>query len=576
MSLRTRTIPGLCGACFATLLSAAGAAPAPWIQAEPFGATDPGFSALDFLSLRSDAPRSGSSPASTWGAYCAEAPGDSAAPGIDAVARAACAEKAVPRIWNVTLDLGFYPLERPSGAIRPFERFDGTWRSERVDPELGAQWARLPPVAAVNLRYPITAHSIVAFRMGLHRDLSAWNKDASGSNVPLSDREVDLNEPSLGYFHAEDEHYAFTVGRFPVHWSPSPEYGLALSRSVPYHNGAEFALKMAHVRYRFLASSLNPWLEGTPAGDSANADYPPGSEEYRQRHYPNDNGASLFHNRIYDARVKTLFAHRLEGELGPLSMGATETSIIGGKPPDLRDAGPFVVFHNDFKEGYANGAIGLDGKLRLPWGVALLAEYYIDDVNYSETEGAGNTANLQGWMAGIRQGFSAGGWLVGQSLHAIRTDPYLYSYLQPLNSASSRIILASNNQRHGESVYVDKYVIDYPIGYFRGGDALDFWYRMDAWKGDRFRAGFAAGLLAKGEVNLYTPYENYYSAPQTSPSGVAERELRLGLDAERRLRRGLSVHAGIDWQRFWSEGHVRGKGRIGAQAMCGAAWALPN
>jgi hypothetical protein len=477
--------------------------------------------------------------------------------------------------WYLRTDLGAYPLERPRNALRPFEAFSETWSSVRVDPELGSQWTQLPPAIGLGLRYPVTPHSILAFRMGLRRDLRAWQADPIGSNLPLSDQEVDLNEPSLGYFHAEDEHYAFTLGRFPIHWSPSPEYGLALSRSVPYHNGAGFALKLPHLRYRFLVSSLNPWLQGTPSGDTSSLDYPPGSEEYRQRHYGSANGASIFHKRVYDARIKTLFAHRLEGILGPVSIGITETQIIGGKPPDLRDAGPFIVFHNDFKEGFANGALSLDGSLRLPRGIEMLAEYYIDDVNYSETEREGNTASLSGWMLGVRHAFAGAGWLFGQSLHVIRTDPYLYGYLQPLSTAASRIVLSSNDQDDGDSVFVDKFVIDYPLGYLRGGDALDFWYRLDAWKGEHWRATFAAGYLAQGEVDAYTPYETYYSASHDAPSGVAEREVRLKLEGEWRGPRGFSARGGLAWQRIMNQGHARGDDRSEARGMAGFGWSFP-
>ncbi len=521
---------------------------------------------LDFLLLKNGSGLR--APVSSWGEICASPLSESL--------RAACAEKSALRIWDLALDLGAYPLERPRNAIRPFETFDGTWGSARVDPELGSRWVRLPPLAALGLRYPVTTHSILAFRIGLRRDLSAWSRDPSGSNLPLSDREVDLNEPSLGYFRVEDDHYAFAAGRFPVHWSPSPDYGLALSRSVPYHNGAEFALKVPHVRYRFLASSLNPWLEGTPAGNASSEDYPPGSEEYRQRHYPSDNGAGLFHKRVYDARIKTLFAHRVEGELGPLALGITETQVIGGKTPDFRDAGPFVFFHNDFKEGYANGALSLDASLRLPMGFALAGEYYIDDASYSETEADGGTPSLGGWMLALRQASTARGWLIGQSLHAIRTDPYLYGYLQPLNTAASRIVLASNNQRPGDSLFTDKYVADYPLGYFRGGDAFDFWYRLDGWKGGRWHATFAAGVLAKGATDLYTPYETYYSAAHDAPSGVAERELRLRLEGEFRTAGGVSLRAGAGWRRIEAEGHIRGNDRDEGRALCGISIGLPD
>jgi hypothetical protein len=543
-----------------------------WAPAEPVFPADEAFPAWNAFSLTSGGIGLDAFSPSSWGALC----GENGSPGSGiATLDSACAARRRAHPLEIRAEAGAYPLNRPRGAFAPFEAFNSGWGSIRVDPELGARWNALPPLAAVALKYPVTPHSIVAFRMGLHRDLSAWSDDPGGSNVPLSDKEVDLNEPSLGYFRAESERFAFTIGRFPVHWSPSPEYGLALSSAVPYHNGAEFALKLPRFRYRFLVSSLNPWLAGTPAGDTSSEDYPPGSEEYRQRHYPSSNGASLFHHRVYDARIKTLFAHRIEGDLGPVSLGATETQIIGGKPPDLRDAGPFILFHNDFKEGFANGALSLDASVRLPRGVRILGEYYIDDVNYSETEKDGNTASLHGWMLGLRHAFTARGWLFGHGLHAIRTDPYLYGYLQPLNTMASRIVLASNNQHSGDPVFVDKYVIDYPVGYLRGGDAFDFRYRLDAWRG-AWHWGLAADALAKGEVDLYTPYETYYQASHEAPSGTAEREFRLRLETEWKPVPGLGLRAGAGWGRILDEGHEAGRDRDEARAACGVAWAFPH
>ena len=48
---------------------------------------------------------------------------------------------------------------------------------------------------------------------------------------------------------------------------------------------------------------------------------------------------------------------------------------------------------------------------------------------------------------------------------------------------SSRHVLASNFGGTRGPTLTDRYVVDYPIGYLRGGDAFDFWYRMDAWSG---------------------------------------------------------------------------------------------
>lgn len=486
-----------------------------------------------------------------------------------------CEEKLTPRPFSITVDLGVYPtgLQHLSGV--PFEDFNSGWGSNRFDPELGNAWSQVPPTIKTELSYPISPKSFLHLRLGLRRDLLAWQGDPLGLNVPLSAQEVDLNEPSLGYFHAENEHFAFTVGRFQVHWSPSPDFGLALSQAVPYHNAAEFTLKMPYARYRFLISSLNPWLEGTPLGDSSSEAYPPGSEEYRQRHYGQENGAGIFHKRVYAERNKTLFAHRLEGRIGRLSLGITETQVIGGKFPDLRDAGPFVFFHNDFKDGYTNSALSLDAALDLPSGFSLAGELYLDDIQYADTEGDGNTASLLGYLGAVRHAFDARGWVLMQSVHAIRTDPFLYGYAQPLNTMASRHILASNNQEKSDARFVDRFVVDYPMGYLRGGDAYDFWYRMEAWRGD-MRLGFSAAVLNRGEVGLYTPYQDYYRSAHDSPSGTPERELRMGLDGGYRMPRGLEAHWGLTWYNVRNEENLKGKDTDRIRFTLGTAWSFPR
>lgn len=486
-----------------------------------------------------------------------------------------CEDKSRFRPFSITVDAGVYPAvpKRPSGT--PFEDFSSGWGSNRLDPEIGSQWTKTPATIKTELGYPISPKSYLHLRLGLRRDVLAWHKDPLGLNIPLSTQEVDLNEPSLGYFHAENDRFSFTLGRFQVHWSPSPDFGLALSQAVPYHNAAEFTLKMPQARYRFLVSSLNPWLEGTPLGDSSSEDYPVGSEEYRQRHYGQGYGAGNFHKRVYAERIKTLFAHRLEGQIGPLGLGITETQVIGGKVPDLRDAGPFVFFHNDFKDGYTNGALSLDAALDLPAGFSLAGELYLDDVQYADTEGEGNTASLLGYLGAVRHSFAARGWALMQSLHAIRTDPFLYGYAQPLNTMASRHILSSNNQDEGDARFVDKFVVDYPMGYLRGGDAYDFWYRMEAWRGSA-RLGFSAAWLNRGEADLATPYEEYFRSAHDSPTGTPERELRVGLDGAYRVRRGPEFHGGVTWQDVRNEGHLRGKDGARIRFSLGSAWSFPR
>jgi hypothetical protein len=348
-----------------------------------------------------------------------------------------------------------------------------------------------------------------------------------------------------------------------LHWSPSPEFGLALSSAVPYHNGAQFVFKFPRLRYRFLVSSLNPWLEGTPAGGTSSEDYPVGSEEWRQRNYPSIGGTGNAHKRVYDARIKTLLAHRLEGWWGPVSLGITETNVVGGKVPDLRDMNPFAVFHNDFRDGYSNNGVSVDALVRLPAGFSLAAEVLMDDLEYSETEGESATTSVLGYLGALRHSFMARGWLFNQSLHAVYTNPFLYGFQQPLNTLASRHVLTSNFQDDSDPVFVDKYVVDYPIGYLRGGDAMDLWYRILAADGGRLSLLLSLGLLAKGEVTLHTPFENYYGLRASAPTGTEEREIRMSFEGEYRPIEGIGLQLGAEWRSVKDVDHRQGQSRSG-------------
>ena len=175
-------------------------------------------------------------------------------------------------------------------------------------------------------------------------------------------------------------------------------------------------------------------------------------------------------------------------------------------------------------------------------------------------------------------------------MQAIRTDPFLYGYLQPLNTLSSRQILTSNyygpaengsslNSNGGanpDPTIVDKYVIDYPIGYFRGGDAFDLWYKLELQAGQKFSMVFKAGALAQGEANLQTPYIQYYAAVHDSPSGIVEEELRIRFDANYKLGHGLELHGGVGWQGFSNAGHLQGNDLNRVQGAVGMGWSFPE
>jgi hypothetical protein len=470
--------------------------------------------------------------------------------------------------------LGAYGLGKQRPLGRPFETFNPGWGSILVEPEVAGAWADLPPLVKVELQHAFSPKAYIHFRMGLRRDLAAWHEDGLALNAPFASKEVDLNEPSLGYFNWTEDFLDFTLGRFPLHWSPSPEFGLALSSAVPYHNGAQLVFKFPRLRYRFLVSSLNPWLEGTPAGGTSGEDYPVGSEEWRQRNYPDIGGTGNAHKRVYDARIKTLLAHRVEGWWGPMGMGITETNVVGGKVPDLRDMNPFAVFHNNFGDGYSNNSMSLDALVRLPAGLSLAAEAFMDDLEWGETEGESATPSVMGYLGALRHSFAAHGWFFSQSVHAVYTDPFLYGFQQPLNTLASRHVLTSNFQEDSDPVFVDKHVVDYPIGYLRGGDAMDFWYILEARRGRSLSAELRIGWLAQGEVSETTPFELYYEPHGSAPSGRPEEELRIQGRVGCAWRHGLAFSAGAGFSQVTNVDHEPGRSDLRPGFHAGLSWSL--
>jgi hypothetical protein len=486
--------------------------------------------------------------------------------------RSACAAQEASRPIEISANVGAYALGKTRSLGPTFERFsEGGWRSVRTDAELAKAWTDLPPIIGLEFNHAFSPRLSARFRMGLRRDMAAWHADDLSSNLPLATSEVDINEPSHGWLRYEGPSFSATLGRFPVQWSPSPEFGLTLSSSAAYHTGAELAWKLPRLTYRFLVSSLDPWLEGTPPPGGASEDYPVGSEEWRQRNYPDLGAAGNAHRRVYDARIKTFLAHRLETWIGPLTMGVTEAQVIGGKVPDLRDLNPFALFHNEFREGYTNNNVSVDGVVRLPAGFSLAAELFMDDLTWEETETDSDMPSHLGRMVALRHARSAGSWGLSQSFHAVWTDPFLYGYLQPLNTYASRRILTTNYPPMGDSLFFDKIVVDQPLGYIRGGDAMDLWYRLHAARG-RISGSVFAAWLTRGEVSLATPFEEAFQPQGSWTTGVAETELRLELMGSAILQPGLAVETGVGISSYRNRDHLEGKEDVEIRLSAGLTW----
>ncbi len=435
----------------------------------------------------------------------------------------------------------------------------------RVHPETGRQWNNLQPVLQTELGVFFSPQLYAHLKINLQRNLDAWHDDPIGLNLPKSTDELNINEPSLGYFLWQSSVLDAIVGRFPVHWSPSPSYGLALSQSVPYHDGLHLRLKSKMLHYLYFVSGFNPWLSGTP--DSFNGSYPVGSEEYLQRN-PGLGGSSRDYNsrnRVYVEPYKTLFAHRLELHSPYLTLGLSEFELIGGKVPSLRDGSPLIAFHNNFNDGYANGAVSLDIKAKLPYESELFGETFIDEVH--EADNKGNPTTL-GLMLGFKNSLSFKGKGLTQALHWIKTDPMLYNNTRPYLKLTSRNIIKSNYIPLGSNPFVDTYVIDYPLGYFRGPDALDFWYNAQLTLSNAFAVQVSAAWLQKGVQDTYSVFTQ---STKETPTGEVEEEFRFSFSTVYTYKQ-WQFNLGYHIQNISSENNVKDADIVRSQVTSSLRW----
>jgi len=244
----------------------------------------------------------------------------------------------------------YYPL---GDSLDNMGSTGGKIKTLWVNQENGRKWHTTPSFFSLNSKYTFMPGVLAYLKINIRKTYDAWFDDALAFNVPQSTEHIDINEPSLGYIYFGKKYLDLTIGRFPLHWSPSPRFGMTFSSSSPYFDGIYGVLKSSFFSYHYLIAGMDPWLSGTPAsfGDSI----PIGSEEYINQNpdyldYPE--GDFNARNKFYSAPHKTFTAHRVQFATQQFILGLTEISMVGGKAPSLRDVLPMIAKHNNNENSF--------------------------------------------------------------------------------------------------------------------------------------------------------------------------------------------------------------------------------
>lgn len=402
--------------------------------------------------------------------------------------------------------LSLYADFRATAAFRPvgewvpadlgrFESYSGNWEARRLDPEAARRWQDLPAMGQVDLR--VRMDSLVLFSsLPLRRDVEAWRRDPSGANAVLSVSELDINVPYEGWASwRSGSGIGLKAGRFRQSYSPSP-YGVILGSDL-VHDAIRLEIPMGRWRFDWFFSSLDPWLGGVRGDGTLQS----GSETALQR----TRTISNQRGRIYDESYKSLFLHRLGCRLGDWELSIAEVLLVGGKAPQWRDAVPFMVWHDNYGDGYSK----VSTAVQAVWNPGVVGRFHLqglfEDVQVPVGEEyGGDPRMIYGSNLGWKGVWNAptGSW--SSSVDLTIASATLNNHRVPLLKGVSRRLYRSNAREQDEPGFVDTWVVDQPLAYRRGSDAVDLWAHLDWMASDSGKgAGLEVDWLNQGDARVW-------------------------------------------------------------------------
>lgn len=460
------------------------------------------------------------------------------------------------------------PLEREF-ATDTADRFGPNWRALRIPLANARSFETLPAFFTVGLQLWYGESFEVYSRFPLRRDMEAWYQDEWHSLQALGPNEVDLNVPTESWAKWNNPLGFVQVGRFKPEIGPGPN-SLVVG-GAPWHDGLWWKAEAGMARYEFFLSSLNSFLIGTP--DSAGAAAPEGSEAWVQQHatIPNQR------NRIYAEPHKNLLLHRMGVDFGKGWIAVIEQSLVGGKSLDFRDFNPFAAWHNNFGDGYTKASTTFEAGWRPGKTSTFYWQFDMEDIAspVGETSGETNPTTI-GALAGYLQNVNLAELGVIQSrFDAVYTDPVFNNHRVPLQKMTSRRSYRSNYRDQTDIDFADVYLVDYPLGYRRGSDAVDLWWRLDYRNahGDH-GASLEMGWLRQGSCSVESDYDSC-SGYAHALSGVVEDLRQADLTLWVEPWTATHLYAGVGLRKFRNLAHditddgYDGWGRLGVRYTLG-------
>ncbi len=454
--------------------------------------------------------------------------------------------------WRLWLHPGTTSNFRSSiFAIDTADNYGGNWYALRLPLANGLAYRDLPPMFTIEIGATIDSTLEIRGKFPLRRDIEAWHLDKAGKTFTGSPSELNINVPEESWAVWRHRSGFVMGGRFPINVGPSPN-SIVLGSGVPYHDAIRWQEHFGHARYDFILSSLNAHLTS--------------AEDWQQQNFSVTNARG----RIYSEPQKNLLLHRVQagGNWGHVAL--IEQSLIGGKSLSFREVNPFMAWHDNYGDGFTKASTTFEVLTRPLPNTQFYWQLDAEDIASPVGEGGGATApTTLGALAGWSQEWHKDSvWRLWSRLDAVYTDPAFNNHNIPLLKMTSRFLYRSNFRKQQEPFFADTYILDYPLGYQRGPDALDLWWNMGwEYKPRRIGGEFELAWLRQGNNELWTAWNSASQHPRAL-SGLVEEDRRASfkfwaIPFPRIPSRSwdLKCLAGAGLRYLENEEHVSGKNR---------------
>jgi len=131
-------------------------------------------------------------------------------------------------------------------------------------------------------------------------------------------------------------------------------------------------------------------------------------------------------------------------------------------------------------------------------------------------------------------------------IDAVRTDPQFNNNKVPLQKMTSRKIYNSNFREQGKPNFADMYIVDYPLGYRRGPDAVDLWWNLKYTANKKFSAELETAYLRQGDCEIYSEHQK--CSERKVLEGQEEKLFLMDFLANYLYNEYLGVYAGAGFQ----------------------------